>query len=62
MICVVDYGAGNLRSVTNVLDVLGAEYKLINDEAAIRAANKIVLPGVGHFDYAMNKFNNSKLQ
>jgi len=49
VICVIDYGAGNLRSVTNVLDVLGAEYKLVNDEAAIRAANKIVLPGVGHF-------------
>ena len=31
MICVVDYGAGNLRSVTNVLDVLGAEYRLVND-------------------------------
>ena len=49
MICVIDYGAGNLRSVTNVLDVIGAEYKLVNDEAAIRAATKIVLPGVGHF-------------
>ena len=49
MICVVDYGAGNLRSVTNVLDVLGAEYKLVSDEVAIRAANKIVLPGVGNF-------------
>ena len=43
MICVVDYGAGNLRSVTNVLDVLGAEYRLVNDETAIRAADKIVL-------------------
>jgi imidazole glycerol phosphate synthase glutamine amidotransferase subunit len=49
VICVIDYGAGNLRSVTNVLDVIGAEYKLVNDEAAIRAATKIVLPGVGHF-------------
>jgi imidazole glycerol-phosphate synthase subunit HisH len=49
VICVVDYGAGNLRSVTNVLDVLGAEYRLVNDETAIRAADKIVLPGVGHF-------------
>ena len=49
MICVVDYGAGNLRSVTNVLEVIGAEYKLVSDEVAIRAANKIVLPGVGHF-------------
>jgi imidazole glycerol-phosphate synthase subunit HisH len=49
VICVVDYGAGNLRSVTNVLDVLGAEYRLVNDETAIRTADKIVLPGVGHF-------------
>ena len=49
MISVIDYGAGNLRSVTNVLDVIGAKYKLINDETEIRAATKIVLPGVGHF-------------
>ena len=62
MICVVDYGAGNLRSVTNVLDVIGAEHKLVNDEAAIRAANKIVLPGVGHFGQLATALDQLKIR
>jgi len=62
VICVVDYGAGNLRSVTNVLDVIGAEYKLVNDEAAIRAANKIVLPGVGHFGQLATALDQLKIR
>lgn len=62
MICVVDYGAGNLRSVTNVLDVIGAKYKLVNDEAAIRAASKIVLPGVGHFGQLATALDQLKIR
>lgn len=49
VISVVDYGAGNLRSVANVLDVLSVEFELIVDAEAILNATKIVLPGVGHF-------------
>ena len=62
MICVVDYGAGNLRSVTNVLDVLGAEYKLVSDEVSIRAASKIVLPGVGHFGQLATALDQLKIR
>jgi imidazole glycerol phosphate synthase glutamine amidotransferase subunit len=62
VICIVDYGAGNLRSVTNVLDVIGADYKLVNDEAAIRAANKIVLPGVGHFGQLVAALDQLKIR
>jgi glutamine amidotransferase len=62
VICVVDYGAGNLRSVTNVLDVLNAEYKLVSDEAAIRAANKIVLPGVGNFGQLATALDQLKIR
>jgi len=62
VICVVDYGAGNLRSVTNVFDVLGAEYKLVNDEATIRAASKIVLPGVGHFGQLVSALDQLKIR
>ena len=62
MICVVDYGAGNLRSVTNVLDVLGAGYKLVSDETAIRAASKIVLPGVGHFGQLATALDQLKIR
>jgi imidazole glycerol phosphate synthase glutamine amidotransferase subunit len=49
MIAIFDYGAGNLRSVENTLQEIGAEYKLIRDAEGLRRASKIVLPGVGHF-------------
>jgi imidazole glycerol-phosphate synthase subunit HisH len=46
---IFDYGAGNLRSVQNCLDAIGASYELIRDGAALERAAKIILPGVGHF-------------
>ena len=49
MIGVFDYGAGNLRSVQNTLGAIGAQYELIHDAAGLRRADKIILPGVGHF-------------
>ncbi len=49
VIAVVDYGAGNLRSVTNVLDLLQAEYQVVCDASSIAGASKVLLPGVGHF-------------
>jgi imidazole glycerol phosphate synthase glutamine amidotransferase subunit len=53
MIAVLDYGAGNLRSVQNVLEEIGCEYQLVRDAAGLRAADKILLPGVGHFGQMM---------
>lgn len=49
MIAVIDYGMGNLRSVTNALGKLGAEVTVTNDRTAIESAQAIVLPGVGAF-------------
>ncbi|HCC56029.1 MAG TPA: imidazole glycerol phosphate synthase subunit HisH [Solibacterales bacterium] len=49
MITIFDYGAGNLRSVQNTLDEIGAEYVLTNNAEGLRAAGKIILPGVGHY-------------
>jgi imidazole glycerol phosphate synthase glutamine amidotransferase subunit len=49
MIAIFDYGAGNLRSVENTLDAIGVEYGIVNDSAGLMAADKIILPGVGHF-------------
>jgi imidazole glycerol-phosphate synthase subunit HisH len=49
VIAVIDYGAGNLRSVTNVLDLLQAEYQVVRDASSISEASKVLLPGVGHF-------------
>ena len=49
MIAILDYGAGNLRSVQNTLGAIGARYTLADDAEGLRRADKIILPGVGHF-------------
>jgi len=49
MIAIFDYGAGNLRSVQNTLAEVGSPYVLVDDSEGLRAADKIILPGVGHF-------------
>jgi imidazole glycerol-phosphate synthase subunit HisH len=50
---IVDYGAGNLRSVQNTLDELGTSYLVTNKPDEVSRAKKIVLPGVGHFGQMM---------
>jgi len=53
MIAILDYGAGNLRSVENALEEIGCPYTLARDAEGLRRADKIVLPGVGHFGQMM---------
>lgn len=53
MIAIVDYDAGNIRSVCNALERLGAEYVLTDDPQTIRTADKVILPGVGNAAEAM---------
>ena len=53
MIAIVDYEAGNIKSVTNALERLGVEFTLTADPDAIRKADKVVLPGVGNAAAAM---------
>src|SRR6476661_11170029 len=53
VISILDYGAGNLRSVQNTLGAIGAEYELIRDATGIRKATKLILPGVGHYGQMM---------
>ena len=52
-VVVVDYGLGNLRSVTRGLERAGAAVELIDDPGAIDTADGIVLPGVGAFSEGM---------
>jgi len=52
-ICIVDYGMGNLRSVEKALEHVGATAKIANDAETIRAADGLILPGVGAFPKAM---------
>ena len=53
MIAIIDYDAGNIRSVGNALQRLGAEYELTADPARSLAADKVILPGVGNAAEAM---------
>ncbi|MFI3287108.1 MAG: imidazole glycerol phosphate synthase subunit HisH [Rikenellaceae bacterium] len=55
MVAVVDYDTGNLRSVTNALKRLGAEYVVTSDHKTILSAAKVLLPGVGEASSAMAK-------
>jgi glutamine amidotransferase len=49
MIAIVDYGAGNISSVKKALEHIGADAQVTSDPVVIAAAEKIVVPGVGHF-------------
>jgi glutamine amidotransferase len=49
MIAIVDYGAGNISSVKKALEHLGVEAQVTSDPSVIAGAEKIVMPGVGHF-------------
>ena len=61
MIAIVDYGVGNLFSLKSSLTAIGAEATVTKDEAELRRAEKIILPGVGAFADAMDKLRNSGL-
>jgi glutamine amidotransferase len=61
VIAVVDYGAGNLRSVEKALQALGADARLTADPEAVRRAERVVLPGVGAFGEAMERLRSSGL-
>ncbi len=53
LVCVVDYGLGNVRSVYNALRLLGYRAEVTSDPARLTRAEILVLPGVGAFDDAM---------
>lgn len=62
MIVVVDYGVGNLSSVSNMLRKAGADVCVSHDPGVLLAADKLLLPGVGHFDHGMKMLNGSGLR
>ena len=57
MISIIDYGAGNLHSVKNALDFLGAKSEITADSDKILSASHIILPGVGAFGDAMRRLD-----
>ena len=61
MIAILDYDAGNIRSVEKAFQYLGEETVLSRDRDEILSADKVVLPGVGAFGDAMNKLKDYNL-
>ena len=59
MIHIVDYGMGNLGSVKNMLKYIGAESTITANPVELQDAKKIILPGVGSFDQAMKRIEES---
>ena len=57
MIAIIDYDAGNIKSVEKALQYLGEEAVITRDAGEILAADKVILPGVGAFGDAMEKLN-----
>ena len=62
MTTIVDYGAGNIRSVRNTLEEIGAPYEVTNDAAVVLRATKVMLPGVGHFGQMLHAIDNLGLR
>ena len=61
MIAIIDYGIGNLFSLKSSFAYINEEAVVSSDEAVIRSADKIILPGVGAFEDAANKLRKSGL-
>lgn len=57
MIAIIDYDAGNIKSVQKALVSLGQEIQVTRDAQEILSADKVILPGVGHFGDAMEKLH-----
>ena len=55
MVTIIDYGTGNLRSVANAFERLGAAYCLTADPERIRRSERVLLPGVGEAATAMER-------
>lgn len=61
MITIIDYEAGNLKSICNMLDFVGCEYKISSNPQEIQMAERIIFPGQGHFAQAMKNLENKGL-
>jgi glutamine amidotransferase len=58
MIAVIDYNMGNVASIENILKKIGCKVLITSEPSVLQKAEKIILPGVGAFDYGMKNLNN----
>lgn len=61
MICVLNIGSGNLRSVKNALDYLNIKSKITDKAKIIRSADHLIIPGDGAYSHAMNYIKKKRL-
>lgn len=62
MIVIIDYGVGNIRAFTNIYKQLNIPIKIAQKAEDLENASKLILPGVGAFDYAMEQLENSGMR
>jgi len=62
MITIIDYGLGNIRAFVNVYERLNIKTKIARVPADLYGVKKLILPGVGAFDYAMSQLNASGMR
>jgi len=62
VISILDYGVGNPRAVLSMYKRIGIPANIVSKAIDLEFTKKIILPGVGAFDYAMQKFNESGLR
>lgn len=61
MIVIVDYGAGNIGAIFKMLRKIGAKVRVGSERQDMEIADKLILPGVGHFGHGMRKLSESGL-
>jgi glutamine amidotransferase len=61
MIGIIDYKMGNVKSVTNAVDILGEEYTIVSSPEDFRSVDHLILPGVGNFGKGMENLKNGNL-
>lgn len=61
MLAIIDYGAGNLRSVQKACEAVGTTAHITSDSAEILSADRVILPGVGAFGDCVNNLNSYQL-
>lgn len=62
MITLIDYGVGNIYAFQNVYKRLNIPTKIAKNKQDLTKAEKLILPGVGSFDYAMSQLNASGMR
>ena len=61
MIAIIDYGSGNVQAIKNMFDEINIQSVITSDENSINNADKLILAGVGHFDFTMKRLRNMGL-